>query len=315
MREAQQHRDRNQSWEKICRLQLGKALRNARADGCLGYDYYREKDNPDPAALEDAAVVTAVHEFATTAGIQLTKNRKGNPFTKITPDFFATVPSKDKVDIRFPTALFPTSTGKRKLPKVEQIKRDMTDVSTPPDSPPSSTTTSPSKITNSPSMTTTVVFEITTIETVELLEGKLDQIEFVLHYLVHQQQRLATSSVVTHDALLQALKSLPVVAGFAFPFLKQCTAMKQLLDDKTAMEARPCVQSLHTSGDLFFFVCVKTTGSELASNSSDISSMKRQLEKVDAGQQQLEAKVDAGQQQMEAKVDAIRKLLEAKFSE
>jgi hypothetical protein len=302
MREAQQHRDRNQSWEKICRLQLGKALRNARDERYLGYDYYREKDNPDPAALEDAAVVTAVHEFAVNAGIQLTKNRNGLPFTKITPDFFAMVPFKHKDVIQFPKALFPTSTGERKLPKVEQIKRDMTDVSTPPDSPPPSTTTSPSKITNSPSMTT-MVFEITTVETPELLEGKLDQIERVLHYLVHQQQRLATSSAATKVALLEALKSLPIVAGFGFPYLKQCKAMKQLLNDETVMKTRPCVQSLHTSGDLFFFVCVKTTGSELASNSSDISSMKRQLEK-------MEAKVEAGQQQLEA----IRKLLETKLS-
>jgi hypothetical protein len=193
-------------------------------------------------------------------------------------------------------------------------------VSTPPDSPPPSTTTSPSKITNSPSMTT-MVFEITTVETPELLDGKLDQIERVLHYLVHQQQRLATSSAATKVALLEALKSLPVVAGFGFPFLKQCKAMKKLLNDETVMKTRPCVQSLHTSGDLFFFVCVKTTGSELASNSSDISSMKRQLEKMEAGQQQLEAKVEAGQQQLEAKVEAgqqqleaIRTLLETKLS-
>jgi hypothetical protein len=170
-------------------------------------------------------------------------------------------------------------------------------------------------------MTTTIVFEITTVETGELLEGKLDQIEFVLHYLVHQQQRLLHSSVATLDALLQALKSLPVVAGFGFPFLKQCKAMKKLLDDETVMKTRPCVQSLHTSGDLFFFVCVKTTGSELASNISNTSSIKRKQEKIRVGLQQLEAKVEAGQQQLEAKVEAgqqqleaIRKLLETKLS-
>jgi hypothetical protein len=138
MREAQQHRDRNQSWEKICRLQLGKALRNARGDDCLGYDFYREKDNSDPAALEEAAVVSDVHSFAVKAGIQLTKNRKGSRLP-ITPDFFAAVPFKDRDVILFPKALFPTSTGDRKLPKVKQIEHDVMDVSTPPDSPPSST--------------------------------------------------------------------------------------------------------------------------------------------------------------------------------
>lgn len=82
-RRAQEARHQNDAWEKICRLQLGKALRNSRgvvqgaevggfaepaspklfdiSGSVLGVDYHRPPDNPDPPALKVCSSIRFVY--------------------------------------------------------------------------------------------------------------------------------------------------------------------------------------------------------------------------------------------------------------
>jgi len=76
------------------------------------------------------------------------------------------------------------------------------------------------------------------------------------------------------------LTKLGAIAGFGVPSLSHCSQLYKLLENGDVMTSRPCVKHLHATGDLYFFVCIKTVHSEMASNSSDISSMKRQLEQA-----------------------------------
>jgi hypothetical protein len=256
---------------------------------------------------QNETFMRAVHDFADAAGIPLTKTSSGQSFSKITPDFLAYVPAKAKGDVQFARSIFPTNWGKSRRPQKADMEADIAEVTSPPFSSPSSTSTSPSKVGAAGDVELPIVFELTTIETDAYLEKKLDQIERVLHYLIHA--KLSSSSVPSVSVLLGMLAKLGVVAGFGVPSLNHCAKFKRLLDDSDVMLSRPCVKHLHETGDLYFFVYVATLHSALASNASDISSMKRQLEQVDAGQKQLEQKVDAGQKQLEQ----IRKLLEDKL--
>jgi hypothetical protein len=245
---------------------------------------------------QDATIMNAVHAFAGTADIPLTPTASGGSFKLITPDFMAEVPVKAKSEMQFARALFSTNLNAKNRPKKTDIVKDMEEVTSPPESPPSSASTSPSKLDAASDTlvnTLPIVFELTTIVDDTRLEKKLDQIERVLHYLIHAKLSPSAAQAPSVSVLLDNLTELGAIAGFGVPSLSHCSQLYKLLENGDVMTSRPCVKHLHATGGLYFFVCIKTVHSEMASNSSDISSMKRQLEQMGEGQKQMEAKVDA----------------------
>ena len=121
--------------------------------------------------------------FANKAGIKLTKR-----FTKVTPDFLACVPFKEKKSLTFPLALFPTNCCKNSRRKKEKMEKDMQEVSSPPESLVPSPNVSPTKNDlhsciaggNIFKLKQWILFEITTSISSEVLESKFDQIEYAV---------------------------------------------------------------------------------------------------------------------------------------
>ena len=114
------------------------------------------------------------------------------------------------------------------------------------------------------------------------------------------------------EVLVNKLMALNIMCGFGVSSLDHCQSIKKLLDtiDK---RKRPCVAILHSTGNLFFFVCFQNPQAVAASNSSSLSSLTRRFELLEANQTQLQAKVEMGQKQLEAKVDMGQKQLEVKL--
>ena len=249
-----------------------------------------------------------MHSFAAAAGIKLARE-----FSKVTPDFLVSVPWKAKSNCSFPFALFPTLWGKQKRPTRTQIEGDMLEVVSPPESPLSSPEVSPSE-SESTSATALkcgseqrlhVLFEITTSLTCDILERKLDQIEFCVEYLTHEQlmhkesnsSSSSSTKVTNMETLLEQLTSMDMMCGFGVPSLEHCQLIKKILDSVDA-KTRPCVAHLHATGNLYFFVCFLNPHAVAASNSSSLSSLTRRLERI-------EVNVETGQKQLEAKVETL----------
>jgi hypothetical protein len=136
---------------------------------------------------------------ATKLGVVLqTKEVDGNVVPKevflIKPDFYRRVPRPSTPS--FPVSLFPTNASTKKWPKAADCKVALNDITSPLGSSAGSEEGSPSSSPRKDDNELVVVtFEITSSSDVRTLGSKLEMMERVLHYAVHEAGAVKSENV------------------------------------------------------------------------------------------------------------------------
>ena len=143
-----------------------------------------------------------------------------------------------------------------------------------------------------------LTFEITSSSDERTLLSKLEIMERVLHYSVHEavafeskdtsSSSSSSYSFSSSSSLCNAVLHAVGMAGFGLKSVGDwrkgtgaCVVIRKLLNGKALGVRLPCVKAMHDAGQLYFFVQPKVYSTETASNSSTLSSLRRQLEVVE----------------------------------
>jgi hypothetical protein len=236
---------------------------------------------------------------ATKLGVVLqTKEVDGNVVPKevflIKPDFYRRVPRPSTPS--FPVSLFPTNASTKKWPKAADCKVALNDITSPLGSSAGSEECSPSSSPRKDDNELVVVtFEITSSSDVRTLGSKLEMMERVLHYAVHEAGAVKSENVSRED-MCRAVLRVVRMAGFGLKSLGDwsrgsgaCVAVRKLLNLENLAENQPCVKAMHDAGQLFFFVQHNDSSAETASNTSSLSLLRRQVEELSANKKPSKA--------------------------